>query len=341
MVIRSILRLVAVLAIAIAVVPVGAIHAQERGATLVAEGTATMTVGGQTVAASRQREAVALGGAGFNAGEKVGLWVTMPDGSVLGLDNEDLKADADGTFGIELGLGAGLPVGLHRFSARGKTSGKGAIVPFYLMAGRGAAPTEGTRLTFTPATAKQLDTVDLAATGFQAGEKVSLWVTLPDGSVIGLGEASADSAGSVGSSIFLPAALPVGRHYFTARGLTSGNTAITPFVLQYGNGLNVPGARLAADIGRAPQRSLLLLNITGENFLPSESISFWLTLPNGAVLPLGDANADSDGNLDLALYLDEGLPTGTHYLSFRSNRSEQGGFAKLFLEPGPQAPGEE
>ena len=102
MVIRSILRLVAVLAIAIAVVPVGAIHAQERGATLVAEGTATMTVGGQTVAASRQREAVALGGAGFNAGEKVGLWVTMPDGAVLGLE--------DGLGGPGCG-GEGRPLG--------------------------------------------------------------------------------------------------------------------------------------------------------------------------------------------------------------------------------------
>ena len=338
---RSFWRLVLLVALFAIAVPGGIATAQERGATLVAEGTSTMTVNDQRVAASLKLESVVLAGAGFTAGEFIGLWITLPDGSVVGLDDDDLRADGDGAFVVELGLGPALPVGLHRFSARGQRSGNGAIVPFYLMAGRGPNTTEGTRLTFTPATARQLDTVEVVGTGFQANEDVSLWLTLPDGSVVGLGEAQADRAGEVSGSLFLPGALPVGRHYFTARGLESGNTAITPFVLQYGNGLNVPGARLAADLGRAPQRSVVALTITGESFTPNESISFWLTLPNGSVLDLGEARADANGNLDLEIYLDESLPTGTHYLSFRSNRSEQGGFLRLFLAPGPQEPGQE
>lgn len=332
-------RLVTVLVLAMCMLPTSAAFAQERGATLVAEGTMTTTVAGQQVAASRQLESVALGGAGFNANELIGLWVTLPDGSVVGLDNEDVKADAAGVFAVELGLGGGLPTGLHRFSARGKSSGKGAIVPFVLMPGKGPETTAGTRLAFSPATARQLDTVELLASGFAANERVSLWVTLPDGAAVGLGEIDADSNGLITGSLFLPGELPVGRHYFTARGNSSGNTAITPFVLQYGNGLNVAGARIAADIGRAAQRSVL--ELSGGGFAPNESVSFWLTLPNGAVLGLGDINADADGNLAVVLYLSEGLPTGTHYLSFRSNESDQGGFAKLFLEPGPQSPGEE
>ncbi len=337
---RSIWRFLMVLVFAATFVPFAA-FAQERGATLVAEGTTTMMVGGQTVASSRQLESVVIVGVGFTPGEFVGLWVTLPDGSVVGLDDDDLRADDDGEFGVELGLGPRLPVGLHRFTARGKNSGVGAIVPFYLMAGRGPATTEGTRLTFTPATARQLDTVELNASGFSANEAVALWLTMPDGSVVGLGQAEADGSGAIGGSLFLPGELPVGRHYFTARGVTSGNTAITPFVLQYGNGLDVPGARLAADLGRAQQRSLVALTIAGENFTPNESISFWLTLPNGSVLDLGEARADESGNLEVVVYLDESLPVGTHYLSFRSNVSEQGGFLKLFLAPGPQEPGEE
>lgn len=337
----SIWRLATALLIVVSVLPAGATFAQERGATLVAEGTTSATVGGQTVASSRQRERVTLTGSGFTAGELVGLWVTLPDGAVLGLDNDDLKADADGAFAIELRLSRGLPIGLHRFSARGKSSGKGAIVPFYLMPGKGPQPTEGTTLTFSPATAKQLDTVELKAQGFAPNETVSLWVTLPDGAVVGLGEIKTDGAGAFDSSLFLSGALPVGRHYFTARGNSSGNTAITPFVLQYGNGLNVPGAQLAADLGRAPQRSAVELSINGANFTPNEPVSFWLTLPDGSVMGLGDVKADAEGNLDVVLYLSETLPTGTHYLSFRSNVSNQGGFAKLFLAPGPQNPGQE
>jgi hypothetical protein len=103
-------------------------------------------------------------------------------------------------------------------------------------------------------------------------------------------------------------------------------------VLQYGNGLNVPGAQLAVDIGRGPQRSFL--ELSGEGFSANESVSFWLTLPNGAVRGLGEVRADGDGNLNVVLYLSERLPVGTHYLSFRSNESNQGGFYKLFLEPG-------
>ncbi len=338
---RSFWRLALLLALFAVAVPGRIALAQERGASLVAEGTSTMTVGGQRVAAARQQETVTLGGAGFTAGEFIGLWITLPDGSVVGLDDDDLRAAEDGMFVVELGLGPALPVGLHRFSARGQRSGSGAIVPFYLMPGRGPNTTEGTSLMFSPATARQLDTVEVSGVGFRANETVSLWLTLPDGSVVSLGEVQADATGAVTGSLFLPGALPVGRHFFTARGIESGSTAITPFVLQYGNGLNVPGARLAADLGRAPQRSVVALEIAGKSFAPGESVSFWLTLPNGSVLALGEAHAEANGNLSLELYLDESLPTGTHYLSFRSNRSEQGGFLRLFLAPGPQEPGQE
>ena len=328
----SIWRLMMVLLLGALAIPAGSAFAQERGANLVVEGLTVVTVNGERLPASQQRDTVVLVGSGFAANELVGLWVTLPDGSVIGLDDNDLRADNGGVFGIELGLGAGLPTGKHFFSVRGKRSGRGDVQPFYLLPGRGPAQTQGTRLAFSPATARQLDTVELAADGFAANELVSLWVTLPDGSVIGLGEIQADGDGAFSGTLFLPGQLPVGRHYFTAHGNSSDNTAITPFVLQYGNGLNVPGAQLAVDIGRGPQRSFLALS--GEGFSANESVSFWLTQPNGAVLGLGEVNADGDGNLDVVLYLSEQLPVGTHYLSFRSNESNQGGFYKLFLEPG-------
>jgi hypothetical protein len=327
----SIWRLMTALLLAALAAPAGVAVAQEKAAKLEVIGLTTTVVNGQNIPASRQLDTVTLIGSSFDKNEFVGLWVTLADGSIWGLDNGALRADEGGVFGIDLRLSSALPTGLHYFSVQGKTSGRGATQPFYLLPGRGPAPTAGTRLTFTPATAKQLDTVDFMADGFAANETVSLWLTQPDGSVVGLGEMQADENGTFGGSLFLPGQLPVGRHYFTAYGNRSRNTAITPFVLQYGNGLNVPGATLAVEIGRAPQRSFI--ELTGEGFTPNESVSFWLTQPDGSVVALGDVDADGDGNLSAVLYLSERLPTGTHYLSFRSNRSNQGGFYKLFLEP--------
>jgi hypothetical protein len=58
-------------------------------------------------------------------------------------------------------------------------------------------------------------------------------------------------------------------------------------------------------------------------------------------MALGDLRAAGNGTLHTSLHLSETLPAGTHYLSFRGNRSQRGSFAKLVLEQGPVLPGEE
>jgi hypothetical protein len=313
--------------------------AQEQGATLLAYGTTTVTVGGQEIAALMQDEAIMLVGTEYQPGEMVGIWVTYADGSVYAIFPDDTRADDEGNFTIELWLGSWLPVGLHRFSARGASSVHGAIVPFYLLPGAAPATTSGTEISVSPATAQQLDAVTLTGRGFMAGEDIALWLTQPDGIVIGLGRFTAGEDGTFSLEIFLAPFLPVGRHAFTARGLNSDNTAITGFRLEYGNGLGIPGATLAADIGRLKQR--MVVDVYLEGLAAEEIVSFWLTLPDGSVWPLGDAQTDGDGSWYGYIYLGEYWPVGTHYLSFMGNTSFLAGFAKVALEAGPTAPGEE
>jgi hypothetical protein len=334
----GLLRAFALLLLVTLVLPATSVEAREQGAVLAAEGTTSMVVDGERIAASRQREDVVVAGAAFAPGELVGLWLTFADGSVFGVDREDIAAAADGTFAVRVTLDASLPVGRHTFSARGKSSGLGAAVAFMLLPGSGPSPTSGARLLVEPATVRQLETVVLNAHGFGANEAVSFWLTLPNGSVIGLGQVTADRTGTVAEPLTMPGWLPVGRYAVTARGHTSGATAIAEARLDYGNGLDVDGARLAANLGRAVQRTVL--EIAASGFTPNESVSFWQTLPDGAVVALGDLQADDDGNLRARLDLSEALPTGTHYLSFRSNTSNQAGFARIILEPGPVAPAE-
>jgi hypothetical protein len=125
--IYSFWRLITVVLLAALALPAGAALAQERGASLVVEGLTTVVVNGERYPASQQRDTVVLIGSDFAANELVGLWVTLPDGSVIGLDDNDLRADEGGVFGIELGLGAGLPTGRHFFLVRGKRSGRGVL----------------------------------------------------------------------------------------------------------------------------------------------------------------------------------------------------------------------
>ena len=338
-------RLIVVALLVALALPVGRADAagrktqNERGATVVAIGERTTTVGGRTLPSSRQGESVIVVGEGFAVGELIGLWLTLPDYSVISLDDDDLVADAAGAFVVELSLASSLPTGTHHFSARGQTTGRGGIAPFFLAAGRGPQPSGGAVLQVAPAAARQQEVITVTALGFTAGEQIAFWLTLHDDAVVSLGTDTAGSNGLVSFALELPSFLPVGRHYFTAFGKSSGNTAIVPFTLQYGNGLAVPGARLAVNVGSAPQRSLI--QIAGTGFTGGETVSFWLTQPDGAVLELGSVQTASNGSIDALIYADETLPIGRHYLSFRGDASGLSGFATFILNAGPTEPGRE
>ena len=326
------LRVCAMLLVVALVVPVEGAAANERGAMLTVEGTTTI-VSGESVAASMQGEEVVVSGAAFRSGEQVGLWLTFANGAVSDVDSAEIVADGEGMFVVRVRLDPSLPVGRHTFSARGKSSGRGAVASFELLPGSGPSPTTGARLLAQPASIRQLETVVLNGSGFEANETVSLWLTLPNGALIGLGQIAADRAGMVEEPLTMPGWLPVGRYSVTGRGRTSAATAIGELWLDYGNGLDVEGARLAANLGRAVQQTVLQIAATG--FTPNENVSFWQTLPDGAVVVIGDLRADNKGTIQAHIDLSEALPTGTHYLSFRSNVSNQTGFARILIEAGP------
>ena len=82
--------------------------------------------------------------------------------------------------------------------------------------------------------AHQLDTVAVAGAGFTPGEKVSLWITLPNGIVLDL-FSGITVDGTFVERIVLPP-LSVGTHYISAYGLTSGERAVAPLELLAGNG---------------------------------------------------------------------------------------------------------
>ncbi len=150
-------RVVASLLVAAFILPAGAAFATEQGAALTATGTTTMTINEQQVAAARQGERIVIAGSNFRFNELVGLWVTLPTGAVRGLDRDNIRADRNGDVVVDLILDGSYPTGLHHVSARGKTSGRGAIVPLNLLAAVGPARHPGRRCGWCRRTHGSLD----------------------------------------------------------------------------------------------------------------------------------------------------------------------------------------
>ena len=324
----------ALLLLSIILLPVSLVTAIEQGAQLSVQGTATQRVNDRELPAARQDERITVAGSGFVPGERVGLWLTWPTGAVYGLATSADTADASGSLTAEIELSAALPTGVHHLSARGQDSGRGASAALVVLPGRGPLPTAGTQLNIAPRVARQLETVELLGSGFGGAEPIALWLTLPDGSVVGLERLATQADGTLRRSLTLPGFLPVGRSVVTVSGVASGNTAVHELVVAYGNGLGVPGARLAVDLGATVQRTVLAVSAVG--FAPGESVSFWQTLPNGAVLDRGAQRAGADGTLAFTIELDETLPVGTHYLSYHSDASDQASFARFMIGPAPE-----
>lgn len=202
-----------------------------------------LTPGVQVFVSSEQGNAqgsiFAFTGAGYNPEEPVSIWITHPDGSVEGL--KSVSSNEDTTFSFEFIPNETHGEGTYYLTAFGRASNKTGVVAFTIERGDFLAAEEGSVLEVSPHRAEQLGYVILTGYGFEAGEVVGLWLTLPDGSVASLYEGITLN-GSFREEIYLPAVipeggLPAGSHQFSAYGQTSQRRAVTSFELLPGNGL--------------------------------------------------------------------------------------------------------
>ncbi|MGB9633544.1 MAG: hypothetical protein ACPL8I_09455, partial [Chloroflexaceae bacterium] len=89
------------------------------------------------------------------------------------------------------------------------------------------------RVAFPPDRADpQRNAFEVQGTLFYPGERVDIWLTLPDGSVRGLPSQFADGVGDFYAVLYLDERLPTGFYQATAKGSLSGHLVITTFTLQ-------------------------------------------------------------------------------------------------------------
>lgn len=196
-----------------------------RGTVAVAQG-ATLTVS-PPVATQGSTFTFAL--SGFQPGERVALWQTLPDSSVR--PHRALIVNETGAATVRLLIDAGYPVGIHRLTAAGQQSTLQTVVQFELTAGDAIAPLPGDALLISlPEQVRRGATLLLVGDGFQAGETISFWVTFSDGVVVPIYTgitADGTFAATVGTADW-----PTGQHRITAFGNTSRERAIATVIVQ-------------------------------------------------------------------------------------------------------------
>lgn len=71
---------------------------------------------------------VRVEGSGYAPDERVGIWMTFPDGAVLGM--AEVNVDSSGAFSVDVDLGVVLAAGRYRVSVQGVESNQLVIVTF-------------------------------------------------------------------------------------------------------------------------------------------------------------------------------------------------------------------
>jgi Fe2+ transport system protein FeoA len=178
-----------------------------------------------------------LAAGGFEPGESVSVYMTAPGGDVHPVDiiGGDEVAGGQGIVGpLTVQTGNDMPGGISKVTVEGATS-HFAVSTYYKIVRPG--PNESGPCDNIPASQNMAveptncgpagTTFEFTGTGFQPGESVGMYVTAPDGAVIGSSfEIQADEQGTVsGVYIRTNASFPQGMYVATMEGLTSKHVA--------------------------------------------------------------------------------------------------------------------
>jgi hypothetical protein len=246
-------------------------------------------------------------GTGFTAGELISLWTTMPGSTVTPLDGT--IADSSGSFSVQISFPSG---GSWAVTAHGQTSGHEVIGAYAVGDTTAAAP--GTPLPGLPGTtlpaqgtgtlpgpdASAFPQVAVSApitfsgTGFTGNEPIVFWQTAPDSTVSPiLGTQSTDGAGAFTANVSFGTP---GFWQVTAHGINSGHEVIGRYVVGGRDASTAPGVTTPATTATATTVGTTV-TFPASGFTPGETVSAWTTAPDSTTTSLGQAVADSQGNV--------------------------------------------
>jgi hypothetical protein len=128
----------------------------------------------------------------------------------------------------------GAPVGLYALTGRGLASGANGVAEFTVQIDDLTRASGTASLHVSPSPDTQQSEATFRGSGFQPGEIVTIWVTLPDYSTQWIGDVTVDDDGAFQAVLYLSEQEPVGRRSYTAYGNTSALRAVADYTLQPG-----------------------------------------------------------------------------------------------------------
>lgn len=151
--------------------------------------------------------------AGFNVIERLDTWLERPDGSLVA-GPTGVRANGDGVAAWTWTAPSDALGGVWIMVAEGQDSGVTYRLPLTVQ--RSDAPAASA--TVAPATGAVGTTFTFTASGYEDGERVGYWLTLPDGTLQRFDhELRAGEDGTVTWSYTVPAGAPTGTYVMAAR----------------------------------------------------------------------------------------------------------------------------
>ena len=166
-------------------------------------------------------------GSGFTRGERVVTWATTPNQAVIGGNYADVKDD-EGHIRFTFRVPANAVGGRWAMTAYGLVSKTPVVATFEV---NGLAPDTTPQAAVAPHVGPAGTRFAFAAFGYSKKEKVSYWLTGPDGNVYAAFPegATANSTGRVDVVWQSPASVPAGFWAITIQGLKSHVVRGVPF----------------------------------------------------------------------------------------------------------------
>lgn len=194
----------------------------------------------------------------------------------------------------------------------------------------------GGQMTLLPASRQVVQseqaTIQIVLEGFEKDESLSLWQTLPDYTVVEIGNYRTNSEGHQTITLNLGASeYPLGTHHISLRSNETGQLIVESFEFVAPETQVSPEVSISVEPAHPRQNTWMTIRGSG---YAKEGVSLWLTYPNGKVRQLRYRNADSDGTWDVRIKLAEKDPTGTYYITGRGTMSGRVGVGSFVLRGG-------
>lgn len=166
---------------------------------------------------------------GFATNERVGVWLTRPDGGVDAIDARNVRNDGRGGISVTF-KASRQQEGNWTITAQGASTNRAVTAPFRITREFVAPPGTGRPAnrngTVSPSEGSQRTGFRITATGFRANEPLEFWITSPDGIYYLAPSVTADSRGRLGISPALVVQFgpqnPAGVYGYHYRGTRSG-----------------------------------------------------------------------------------------------------------------------